>query len=108
MVPGYRNRSSVQVVDIDPRQHRLRILPDLFTGSIIDFKTSGRWKQKSYCEDYFRQAAYYAIAVEELTGQPVPQLVILIAGDAGEQEFIEKRNTWAPSLIERIKEYKNE
>jgi hypothetical protein len=37
---------------------------------------------------------------EEMTGIPVPQLVILIAvEDRDPQVFVEKRNSWVPGLL---------
>jgi len=36
---------------------------------------------------------------------PIPQIVIAIAGDEGEQIFIEKRNNWIKPLREAIAEY---
>ena len=46
------------------------------------------------------QCSAYAIMYEEMTGIPVPQLVVLIAvEDAEPQVFIERRNTWVNGLI---------
>ena len=52
------------------------------------------------------QAAAYAIMWEERTGQPITQLVVAIAGDAGPQIFIEKRDNWTEDLINTITEFK--
>ena len=46
--------------------------------SIIDFKTSKKFKHKSDIHGYFMQAAYYAYAWYERTGITIPQIVILI------------------------------
>ena len=43
--------------------------------------------------------------IEERTGIPVPQIVIVIAGDEGEQVFIEKRDNWTKQLRDAINEY---
>ena len=43
--------------------------------------------------------------IEERTGIPVPQIVIVIAGDEGEQIFIEERDNWTTQLREAINEY---
>lgn len=61
--------------------------------SIIDFKTSTKQKKKDWIKGYFMQASCYAVMYEELTGIPVPQIVILIAVEHDKpQIFIEKRN----------------
>ena len=47
------------------------------------------------------QTAAYAIMYEELTGIPVPQLVILVAvEDSHPQIFVERRNRWTQGLID--------
>jgi hypothetical protein len=76
--------------------------------AIIDFKTSGKIKKRHFCKGYFMQEAFYAVAWEERTGQPITQLVTIIAGDAGKQIFVEDRNDWTDSLENRIAEYKLE
>ena len=76
--------------------------------SIIDFKTAGKPKKKEWIHNYFMQCAAYAIMYEELTGIPVPQLVVLIAvEDEQPQVFKEKRNTWARPLIDARKRFGN-
>ena len=75
------------------------------TPSIIDYKTSKRLKKKENITGYFLQCTAYAIMVEERTGIPVPQIVIVIAGDEGEQIFIEQRDNWTAQLREAINEY---
>lgn len=76
--------------------------------SIIDFKTAGKPKKHEWIHNYFMQCAAYAIMYEELTGIPVPQLVVLIAvEDELPQVFIEKRNTWARPLIDARKRFGN-
>ena len=62
--------------------------------AIIDYKTSSRIKPRKFCYDYFAQEAFYAVAWEERTGQPITQLVTLIAGDEGAQVFVEHRDEW--------------
>ncbi len=74
----------------------------------IDFKTSGKRKPHNFCHSYFMQEAFYAIAWEERTKQPIKQLVTIIAGDQGLQIFIEDRDQWAPKLIETISDYYEE
>lgn len=76
--------------------------------AIIDFKTSAKRKTRDYIKSYFMQEAFYAIAWEERTGQPITQLVTIVAGDQGGQIFIEHRDEWAPQLIDVISQYYEE
>lgn len=74
--------------------------------SIIDFKTSKRFKSKHHVTSYFMQEAFYAIAWEEQTGIPIDQLVTLITVDGGtSQVFIEKRDDWVEPLKDVINQY---
>lgn len=70
--------------------------------AIIDFKTSGKWKEHEHCWNYFMQEAFYAIAWEERTGIPITSLVTIIAGDAGKQIFVEDRREWEEALMRVI------
>lgn len=68
--------------------------------SILDYKTSNRDKHKSEIESYFIQAATYAVCWEEVTGQAITQLVIVLAVESDEpQIFIEHRDNWVDSFI---------
>ena len=74
--------------------------------SIIDYKTSNRTKKKEWCESYFAQGAFYAVAYEELTKIPVSQVVIIIAVDNEQpQLFVEKRDDWIDKIWEAKKLY---
>ena len=76
------------------------------TLSVIDYKTSNKTKKKEWCESYFAQGSFYAIAYEELTQIPVSQVVIVIAVDNDQpQLFVEKRNDWADKIWEAKKLY---
>jgi genome maintenance exonuclease 1 len=75
-------------------------------NSIIDWKTSNKWKKKEWVSNYFMQCAGYSIMWEELTKMPITQLVVCIAGDQGPQIFIEHRDNWDKELIETINKYK--
>lgn len=74
--------------------------------SIIDWKTSAKWKKKEWISNYFMQCSAYAIMWEERTGRPITQLVVCIAGDMGPQIFVEHRDNWDKELISVIKRYK--
>ena len=74
--------------------------------SVIDYKTSNRTKKKDWCESYFAQCAFYAVAYEELTKIPVPQVVVIIAVDNEQpQLFVEKRDDWIDKIWEAKKLY---
>lgn len=76
-------------------------------NSIIDYKTSKSHKPKEWCHSYFIQEAAYAIMYEERTGIPIEQLVTIIAKEDSTTPtiHIEHRDTWAPELINTIKEW---
>jgi len=68
--------------------------------SVIDFKTSRKSKKKEWIDNYFMQCTSYAIMFEEMTGIPVPQIVVAIAVE-GEfpQIFVEKRDNYVEKLL---------
>lgn len=75
--------------------------------SVIDFKTSKRVKTSDDIPDYFAQCTAYAGMYEELVGNPIDQIVILMAVD-GQQEpsvFIERTEDHLANLVERIEYY---
>ena len=47
--------------------------------SIVDYKTSGKFKDESDIANYFMQCTAYAIMFEERTGVPIEQIVIAMA-----------------------------
>jgi genome maintenance exonuclease 1 len=77
--------------------------------SIIDFKTSRKKKYPSMIKNYFMQESAYAIMWEERTGQPITQLVTIIAVDeSSPQVFIEHRDNWVRPLKETIAQWNDE
>lgn len=74
--------------------------------SVIDFKTSRKEKKKEWIESYFMQCTAYAIMFEEMTGIPVPQIVVAIAVEGFlPQIYVEKRDNYAKQLLELRLEY---
>lgn len=74
--------------------------------SIIDFKTSGKPKEKHFIKSYFLQATAYSIMFEEMTGIAIPNIVIMIAVEgAPTQIFQEKRDNFTKELLQWRKEY---
>ena len=75
--------------------------------SIIDYKTSTRVKTIDDIPNYFIQACAYSIMFEECTTVSVPQLVIVmtVAGDPKPLIFVQKRNDWAPRLMDILDKF---
>jgi len=76
------------------------------TPSIIDFKTSSKFKKKEFIWDYFMQATAYSYMFEERTGIKISDLTILITCESGEvQVFQDKRENWIEGFKELREEY---
>lgn len=74
--------------------------------NVIDFKTSSKPKREEWIENYFVQAAAYAIMFEERYRIPVPRITILIAVENDyPQVFTKKRDDFAGKLISMRDEY---
>ena len=77
--------------------------------SVIDWKTSTRRKTRSRCYNYFKQEAAYAVMYEEMTGQPITQLVTVVTDqEGGSQVFVEHRDEWIGEFIELRDQYEAE
>ena len=78
--------------------------------SIIDFKTSTRLKKEEWIDNYFEQGTAYALMYEELVGQPINQIVIIISvdGETQPQIFVKQPKDYVDSLIQKIHDYKKE
>ena len=77
--------------------------------SVIDFKTSRKIKQSAHIEDYYWQTAAYALMYEELIGQPIHDLVIIMAVE-NEQPLLFKQKTedHIHGLVKAINFYKEQ
>ncbi len=73
--------------------------------SIIDFKTARKIKSRDMIKDYFMQTSGYAVMFEELTGIPIPQVVIIMASEEGTAVFIENRDDWVSPLMNAVQVY---
>lgn len=79
-------------------------------NSIVDFKTSGRDKNVDWIEDYFLQSTAYAYMVQEMYNLNVPQIVIIIAVEEGEnknQVFIKKTRDYMDQMVSIFQEKRN-
>jgi PD-(D/E)XK nuclease superfamily len=76
--------------------------------SVIDFKTSRRPKKKEDIGDYFAQCVAYACMYEELVGQGIDQIVIIMAVENSEPLlFVEKTADYLNTLLDYIQFYRN-
>jgi genome maintenance exonuclease 1 len=76
--------------------------------SVIDFKTSKRVKKKEDIDDYFAQCTAYSCMYEELVGNPIEQIVIIMAVEDSEPLlFIEKTENYLNTLLDFIEFYRN-
>ena len=74
--------------------------------SIVDLKTSTNERKDSYNENYYIQTSAYAEMFEELTGQPINQIVILVVTEDGiVQEFIKDKQEYIPLLEQTLEEW---
>lgn len=77
------------------------------TLSVIDFKSAKKKKQKSYLKGYMCQATCYALMYEELTKEPIEQIVILVSAEDGTvQSFIDEKSNWVETLMDVIEDQK--
>ena len=76
--------------------------------SVIDFKTSRKIKSHEDIEDYFWQTTAYALMYEELIGQPIHDLVIIMAVEDNKPLiFKQKTEDHIEGLVKAINFYKN-
>ena len=67
-------------------------------NTVLDFKTSKRWKSKDEIKSYFMQGAAYATMVKEHYDMDIERIVILMAVNAGEGAIVfdEPLEDWQP------------
>lgn len=77
--------------------------------SSIDFKTSKRIKTPDQIQDYFWQTCAYALMYEELVGNSIDQLVVIMAVEnEAPLLFIEKTEDHIDGLVKAIQFYKEQ
>ena len=75
--------------------------------TILDWKTSSRYKSKEDIPDYFKQMASYSVMFYERTGIAVPNMVIqMTVPEIGLLTFKEKVRDWVPDFIKARKKFK--
>lgn len=76
--------------------------------SVIDFKSASKPKSEDGILEYFTQATAYALMWQARTGQPIPNIVIIIGTETGEcQVFKTNPRDHVPDLVEAIKVWRN-
>ena len=74
--------------------------------SIIDYKTKRKPQVDEYMYEYYLQTTCYAQMFEEVTGQKINQVVILVSSEKNtRQEFIKSCNDYVEPMNERIEKY---
>ena len=75
--------------------------------TILDWKTSGRYKSRDDIHSYFKQCAFYAQAFWERTGIAVPNITIaMTVDDYGLLVFEEKVKDWVPEFIKTREKFR--
>jgi hypothetical protein len=71
------------------------------TLSVIDFKGSTKPKRADDIDNYFMQATAYAVMWQELTGERINNLVVLISCDDGQVQVFERKPL---DFVKKLKE----
>lgn len=117
ILPELKNITNIQCLETRLYSDYLRVAGTVdcigyYKGklSVIDFKTSSRDKDKSEIPSYFEQTSSYAVCYEELTGEPINNLVIIMSNDCSRNAsvFIEKRDNYIKSFIKKRKQFRIE
>ena len=75
--------------------------------TILDWKTSSRYKRKEDIPDYFKQMATYSVMFYERTGIAIPNMTIqMTVPEIGLLTFKEKVKDWVPEFIKVRKAFK--
>ena len=74
--------------------------------SIIDYKTKRKPQIDEYMYEYYLQTTCYAHMFEEVTGQKINQVVILVSSEKNtRQEFIKSCDDYVQPMTERVEKY---
>ena len=76
--------------------------------SVIDFKTSNKFKQEEWVQNYFMQCTAYALMAEEVMNCRIDQIVVLIAVNENEpQVFVKEKDNSVDQLWQFINNYRS-
>lgn len=71
--------------------------------SVIDFKSANKSREEGWIENYFLQTTAYSMMYEEIFGEKIEQIVIILACEDGvAQTFIKKTADYQQKLMESI------
>lgn len=74
--------------------------------SIIDYKNSQKIKEEDHIQNYFVQCTAYAEMFEDLTKQPIEQIVVAIANEDGKpQIFIREKHKYMTDLNSMVERF---
>ena len=74
--------------------------------SIIDYKTKRKDYPETWLYDHFLQATGYGIMWEEMTGQKIEQVVIIVSSKRGQLEsFVKNPDDYREELMQRVGQY---
>ena len=75
--------------------------------AIIDFKTSNNNKDRDMIEDYYLQCTAYSIMWEEMTGEHINNIVIIMSVERGMVPLVFRETTdkYIEPLVKRVVEY---
>ncbi len=74
--------------------------------SIIDYKTKRKPQIDEYMYEYYLQTTCYAHMFEEVTGQKINKVVILVSSEKNtRQEFIKTCDEYVQPMMERVEKY---
>ena len=74
----------------------------------LDFKTASRIRTKEDIANYFLQCTFYSKAWEEMTGEKIEKIVIIMASEDGHSEvFEEKPSNYTKQLESMVEKYHN-
>ena len=74
--------------------------------TLIDWKTSSKWKRREWIDRHFLQAEAYAIAYEERHDIKIQQLAIIVINPKKVQIFKESREGYREKWLERLNQFK--
>jgi hypothetical protein len=74
--------------------------------AVIDFKTSRKTKKDEYIVNYFEQVTGYSLMWEDLTGETINKIVIIVGVDEDDsQVFVRDRRDYEKSLKTKLEEF---
>jgi len=72
--------------------------------SVIDFKTANKERNDAWNKSYYMQCTAYAHMYEEIFGQKIEQIVIIMGGEDGSSKvFVKETKDYMDDLKEEIK-----